>query len=326
MGLRQEVHDRLWRASERWQELRGSTTKRELKLRGIREQGDPNYHTRNLIFARETARSYEGVLKDFVAMAEREFGAQRLEDIGKREFRVFMDRAIERGLAAKTLQRMSSALVKLGCLVGHSASAIALGQRHSRKIRELATAGKIAGASRATPSSEVIHRAIAILREWDARHFARTDEPRAYHLVARVQLETACRRISATTRLTANSLRDDGRVILATKGGRVQEFVLSPELHRDLKGYLSLYTGPLADAEGYRSAYGRAVDAARGRVHGTHGLRRLSTQEHYTDRYHDALGSGMSPEDAAERAAGDSIERLGHSRDRRDHRSWYLSK
>jgi hypothetical protein len=265
------------------------------------------------------------VLREFVDFAQAR-GVERLEDIGKPEFRDFMDRAIERGLAAKTLQRYSSAIVKLGCLVGRSSSFIALGELFSRRIRAGVASGDIQGPARGTPSPDVVRRAIEILREWDVRHFERTDEPRAYHLVARLQLETACRSISATTRVTAESLLEHDRIALSAKGGRLEEFTLSPELHRRLSLYLRATGGRLADQDGYRMAYKRAIESASGRVTGTHGLRRLSVREFYRDRYRAALGEGISPRMAAERAAGDAIERLGHSRNRADHRQTYLGR
>jgi hypothetical protein len=317
--MKQGLHDRLWRAQQRWFELRAQgETKRALKLRGLRDAQDANRYTRNLIFAGATRLSYERVLKGFVEFAHREHACQRLDDIGKREFRAFMDRAIEQGLAAKTLHRYRSAISKLAALCGWTASGSALSAKYGRKIRDLVKAGALAGPTRATPSPEVARRAIEIVRGRDARHFVRTDEPRAYHLVARLQLETGCRRISATTRATAESLLPDGKIILAAKGGRLQEFAISPELHRQLSLYLGTYAGSLADAEGYRVAYARAVKAAGGRVTGTHGLRRLSTQEFYSETYHAAIAAGMSPSAAAAAAKGDAVERLGHSRHRTD--------
>jgi hypothetical protein len=325
MGMQSELHDRLWHAFARWQELRATgMTKRELKIRGLRD-GDVNRYTRPLIFSGSTLRSYKPVLKDFVEFALAR-GIERLEDIGKAEFRDFMEQAIDRGLAARTLQRMSSALVKLGCLIGRSAGFIALGERHGRRICELVAAGKIAAPTRATPSADVARRAIEFLRVWDARHRERTDEPRAYHLVARLQLETSCRSISATTRVTAESLRSYNRIALSAKGGRVTEHVLSPELHRLLSIYLGTYGGPMADQDGYRAAWKRAVEAAGGQVTGTHGLRRLSVQDFYRRQYRAAIGDGLSPAEAADRAAGDAIERLGHSRNRADHREAYLGR
>ncbi len=38
-AMKKDLHDRLWNAQQRWFALRGQgTTKRKLKLRGIREQ------------------------------------------------------------------------------------------------------------------------------------------------------------------------------------------------------------------------------------------------------------------------------------------------
>lgn len=318
-AMKQDLHDRLWRAHQRWFELRAQgETKRALKLRGLRDAQDPNRYTRNLIFAGSTRLSYERILKGVVEFAYREHGCQRLDDIGKHVWRDFMGRAIEHGLAAKTLHQYRSAIAKLAAVTGQTASGAAFSIKYGRKIRELVKAGALNSPSRATPSPDVAQRAVQILGEWDARHFARTDAPRAYHLVARLQLETGCRRISATSRVTRSSLRADGKIILVAKGGRLQEFSLSPELHRQLSLYLGTYAGPLADAEGYRAAYARAVEAAGGRVTGTHGLRRLSTQEFYSETYHAAITAGMSPSAAHAAAKGDAVQRLGHSRHRTD--------
>jgi hypothetical protein len=192
--------NRLWHAFQRWQELRATgVTKRELKLRGLREHSDVNRHIRPLIFARSTAAGYETALRGLLEIA-RQNGIERLDDIGEREWRAFMDRAVEQRLAAKTLARYASAVAKLACLTGRSSSGIAFAAKCHTRIRGLVKSGEIAGAARATPSSDVARRAIELLRVWDGRHFQRTDEPRAYHLVARLQLETSCRSISATTR------------------------------------------------------------------------------------------------------------------------------
>jgi hypothetical protein len=138
MSLNQDLHDRLWKAFQRWESMRqAGTTKHELKMRGIRESDDPNRHTRNIIFTGNTLRSYEGVLKAFVEHAKREHGAQRLEDAGKKALRSFMDRAIEKGLAVKTLHRYRSALAKYGALTGQTAAFVGICKRYGEKIREL---------------------------------------------------------------------------------------------------------------------------------------------------------------------------------------------
>lgn len=239
--MKAELHDRLWNAQQRWFAMRGDGwTKHEVKMAGVREFQDQNHFMRPILFAGRSRVTYERVLKSFLEFAHARFDVQRLDYIDTKHAKAFLDDAIARGLAAKTLQRMSSALVKAGCLIGRSASFIAMGERYARKIRELVAAGEIVGPARATPSPEVVRRAIEFLRVWDARHFERTEEPRAYHLVAQLQVETSCRSISATARVTADSLLEGHRIALSAKGGRMEGYVLSPELHRLLSVYLRI--------------------------------------------------------------------------------------
>jgi len=323
-SLRQEVHDRLRGAFDRWQALRGTTSKFELKMRGLREHQDPQYFLRPLIFTGETLRSYDAVLKDFVALAEREFGITRLEQIGKREFRAFMDRGIEQGLAAKTLHRYRSSLAKAFALVGKAASGAAQSRRYGRKISDLVQQGLISGPRRATPSLAVLCQAIAILREWDGRHRERTGRPRAYYLAARLQFETAARSVSSTARLGLGALKEGNQVELIGKGGQTILIEIPADLHRAIRDYLSQNPGVLADRDGYRTAWRRAVLAAGGRVTGTHGLRRRSAQDFYESEYHRRLATGASPSEARREARAEAIQRLGHGRDRADLARCYL--
>jgi hypothetical protein len=327
MSLNQELHDRLWRAFQRWEALRRTgVTKHELKVRGIRESGDPNQLLRNIIFTGNTLRSYEGVLKAFVEHAQLQHGARRLEDAGKKALRTFMDRAIAQGLAVKTLSRYRSALAKFGALTGQTAAFVGICERYGARIRELQKSGQLAGPMRMTPARGTVERAIQVLKDRDARHFDRTGDCRAYHLAARLQLETAARGISATERVTSNSLRDSNRIELVGKGGKRMIFTLSPELHRALSLYLAQNPEPLAPLRGYQSAYARAVRAVGGRAPGTHGIRRRSVREAYAELYAQAVAAGAPCREAADEAAGMAVELLGHSRNRRDHRSWYLGK
>lgn len=327
MNLKQDVHDRLWRAFERWHGIRQTgVSKRDLKMQGIRECGDPNRFTRAIIFTGNTLRSYEGVLKSFVEFAQQDSKAIRLEDIGKKEFRAFMDAAIAKGLAVKTLNRYRSALAKFGALTGQTQSFSALSQKYGWKVRELAKTGHLSYPSRATPSREVLNRAIEVLRAWDARHFDRTGEIRAYHLAARVQLETSARSVSVTRRLGPQCIKENCQIELVGKGGKVMSFTLSPELHKTLALYFALHPGPMAGQRGYQSSFARAICAVGGQVTGTHGIRRRSARDFYAEEYRSAVGSGVDPKKAASLAAGNAVERLGHSRNRRDHRSWYLSR
>jgi len=326
-NLKQDVHDRLWRAFQRWEGLRQTgVSKHDLKMQGIREAGDPNRCTRDLIFTGCTLRSYEGVLKDFVEFAQAQHPVTRLEDIGKKDFRAYMARALQQGLAVKTLNRYRSALAKYGALTGQTRSFVALSQKYGSRIREMAKLGQLALPARTTPGREVLDRAIAVLKAWDARHFNRRDEARVYHLAARLQLETAARSVSATERVTSASLRDGNQIELVGKGGKLQIFTISPDLHSILVRYFAQNPGPLAQQRGYQSAYARAMVAVGGQVRGTHGARRRAARDHYSANYRTAIESGLSAKTAAQKAAGDAVEALGHSRNRRDHRRWYLGR
>lgn len=324
-AMKQDLHDRLWSAQQRWIALRAQgITKRELKLRGIREAGDPNLHLRNLIFTGATKRTIEETLKSFVEFAHERFGAQRLQDIGKREYKAFIEDGIARGLAASTLEARCSHLVKFGCLTGQAHSAIALGRKLQRRIRELKEVGALRGPERLTPSAESAERAIQILRGWDERHEARTGRPRAYHLAARLQLETSARSVSATERLTRDCLKGANLIELIGKGGRPVLALIPPNLYAVVAGYLERAGGPLADRDGYRMAWRRAVQTARGKATGTHGLRRQAARGFYSEAYAKITADGISPEEARRQARGEAVERLGHSRDRADQAACYL--
>ncbi len=323
--MKKDLHDRLWNAQQRWFTLRDQgTTKRELKLRGIREAGDPNLHLRNLIFTGATKRAIEETLKSFIEFAHERFGAQRLEDIGKREFRAFIEDGIARGLAASTLEARCSHLVKFGCLTGQAQSSIALGRKLQRQIRELKEKGSLPAIERITPSQETADRAIDLLRSWDERHEARTGDPRAYHLVARLQLATSARSLSVTNRLTADRLKGGYVIEVLGKGGRAVLAPVSPDLYAAVLSYLQRTGGFLADRDGYRMAWRRAIQVARGRATGTHGLRRQAARGFYSETYAVMIARGMSPQEARKQARAEAVERLGHSRDRADQAACYL--
>ena len=130
--------------------------------------------------------------------------------------------------------------------------------------------------------------------------------------------------MSVTERMTADCLQDSNQLTAIGKGGRRETFMISPDLHRALRLFLTHRPGPLVDRRGYQSAYRRAIEAAGGRVTGTHGARRRSIRDYYSVQYREAVNSGISPAEAAEQAAGDAIQRLGHGRDRRELRRVYL--
>lgn len=322
-GMKHDLHDRLWNAQQRWFAMReDGWTKHAVKKAGISDAGDQNARMRNLLFTGATRTTYEKILKSFVEFAHAKFGAQRLEDIGVREARSFMDAAIEQRLAAKTLHTYRSALSKYGSVTGQTRSFAALSSRYGRIIRGLTHSGQVDGPDRATPSPEVMNRAIEILRAWDTH----SNDSRAYHLAARLQLETAARSFSATERMTRDCLLDGNRVCIIGKGGQRLIHMISPALHEELSRHLGAHPGPLADLRGYQAAYRRAMDKFGGKVTGTHGARRLSTQMFYSREYHRLVSAGLSPTDARREARAQAIERLGHSRGRTDQAACYLDR
>jgi hypothetical protein len=323
--MKKTLHDRLWNAQQRWFALRAEgATKHDLKLRGLRECGDPNRFTRNIIFAGSTRRSYEETLKTFVEFAHEKFGAQRLEDIGKQEFKAFIEDGVARGLAASTLEARCSHLSKLGALIGRSEQFFALARRTAGRIRELGRTAALAGPERVTPSPQIAARAIEILRSWDERHRARTGQPRAYHLAARLQIETAGRSVSVTDRLTQECLKEGNRVEIIGKGGRPVQAPVSADLYTAIAEHLGKAGEPLAARRGYQMAWRRAVQAVGGRAGGSHGLRRLSTRKFYRLRYAHRVEGGEAPGDARRTAREEAVERLGHSRNRADQAACYL--
>jgi len=324
-AMKQDLHDRLWKAQQRWFALRAEgATKRALKLGGISESGDPNLHTRNLIFAGSTRRSYEETLKSFLEFSHERFGVARLEDLGKREFRAFIEDGIARGLAASTVEARCTHLAKLGSVIGKSESYTALARRYSARVRELAMQGELQVIHRLTPSPELAMRAVEILRSWDTLHEAKSGHPRAYHLVARLQLETGGRSISVTERLTADRLKGESQIELVGKSGRLVLAEVPSDLYEAIALHLKAVGGALADRDGFRMAWRRAVRAASGRAAGTHGLRRLAAREFYRKAYRKHLAAGISTTDARREARAEAVERLGHSRDRADQAACYL--
>jgi hypothetical protein len=321
--MKDGVHDALWNAQQQWFELRDQgETKHSLKMAGLRDAKDPNHYTRGLIFTGRTRTTYERDLRDFVKFCHERFGVQHLRDVTVDHARAYLERGINQGWAAKTLHKLRSELVKLAATALHkTASFVALSKEYGRIIRGLASAKVVAGPTRQTPAPEVVARAVEILRERDAKH-----PGRAYHLVAKLQLATAARSISGTERVGLHSLQDGNRIEIVGKGGKVQTFVISAALHAKLKEHLTAHPGPLASRDGYRHAWRHAVETAGGRVGGTHGLRRLSTQEFYRERYQARLRGGETTAQARAGARKDAVERLGHGRDRVDQANGYLGE
>ena len=102
---------------------------------------------------------------------------------------------------------------------------------------------------------------------------------------------------------------------------------ISRDLYGRLEGHFRQSASPtFASVRAYQIALSRATLAVGGRATGSHAGRRTSATEHCNDRYHDYRAQGLTPEEARRRAVEDTVERLGHSRNRRDVAAAYLSR
>jgi len=127
-----------------------------------------------------------------------------------------------------------------------------------------------------------------------------------------------------TERLTKDCLKEGNQLELSGKGGRRVLVPVSAELYGTIAAYLDAAGEFDVDRRAYHSAWRRAVQAAGGRATGTHGLRRLSTQEFYRAEYAKLIAAGMPPTHARSQARAAAVERLGHGKDRMDQATCYL--
>jgi hypothetical protein len=265
--------------------------------------------------------TYERVLKGFVGFCH-DRGIERNRDISKREMRAYMEHLMDRGLSESYLDKVRSACVKFGALHGKYESFHAMSERMGEKIRDLVEDGIIAGPAHQRITPEVADRAIERLADLDAQ----AEGCRAYHLAAELQRECGLRAIEATERLSPDRLLG-GYVIALEKGGKELARPVPPTLYCELKNYFAESGATcLVSKHAYRSAFRAAVLEVGGRSTGTHTLRRLWAEEYRRGRYREHLAKGLSPEYASEAAMTETMEAIGHGRDRGELRATYLKR
>lgn len=322
--MKEELHQRLWAAQERWFAL-GETgvTKHDLKREGLRDRGDIYYASRHLLFWGKTRLDYEHVLKRFVDFCHAR-GRERNADIDKRDMRDYLESLIARGSSASYLEKVKSAIVKFMSLYGKYESAHAMSRRFGAKIRSLVKSGEVAGPQHQRVTPEVAECAMSRLRELDEAFEVATGLPRGYHLAAELQSRCGLRAFEATERLTPESLVK-GSVAVQGKGGRERGRPVPQDLFDRLRDFFSA-TGAaqLAPLRAYEAAVRRAIIAVGGQATGTHARRRLWAEAFRNERYRHYLSAGLEPDAASKRALADTLEALGHGRDRRELRSAYL--
>jgi site-specific recombinase XerD len=327
--MKDELHARLWQAQQRWFALKeAGWTKHELKMQGIRERGDMFYATRGIIFMGTTRLAYEQELKRFLDYAHTVRGRTENGQIDKKDFRAYMDARMAQGGAKSEMNKIRAAIVKFGALYGKWESFHALSKKLGEKIRELSRAGQLRGPARPHVTPQVRQAVIERLSRLDALAEARIG-PRGYALALELQKEASLRSIEATDRFTRQSLLgiegNKGRIAILGKGGRVRTALISEELYRRLEAHFCRSKGAaLAPRRAYQVALRRATLAVGGTATGSHAHRRTSAEELKNAKYKDHLKDGETPQNARKLAVEDTVEHLGHSRNRADLARAYL--
>lgn len=328
--MKDELHARLWGAQQRWFNLKGQGwTKHDLKMQGIRERGDMFHATRAIIFTGATRLAYERELKRFLDYAHTVRGKADNSQVDKKDFRAYMETRFVEGGAKAEMNKIRAAIVKFGALYGKWESFHALSKKLGERIRELSRSGQLRGPARPHISPEVRAAVIDRLRYLDRLSESRKGEPRGYAMALEMQKEGSLRSIEATERFTLQSLLglegDDGRIAILGKGGRVRTVLISKDLFSRLEAHFSQSkAGSLAPLRAYQVAVRRATLAAGGQTTGTHAHRRTSAVEVKNAKYKDHLKDGKTTKKARQLAVQDTVEHLGHSRNRKDLALAYL--
>jgi len=330
--MKNELHARLWQAQQRWFSLKDrGYTKHDLKIQGIRERGDMFYATRGIIFTGATRLAYEQELKRFLDYAHTVQGKTDNAQIDKKDFRAYMEARMAEGGAKTEMNKLRAAIVKFGALYGKWESFHALSKKLGATIRELSRAGQLRGPARPHVTPEVRTATIDRLRHLDALAEARKGDPRGYALALELQKEGSLRSIEATDRFTRQSLLglqgEKGQIAILGKGGRFRTVHISKELYRRLEDHFERSrASSLAPLRAYQVAVRRATLAVGGKATGTHAHRRASAVEMKNAKYQEHLQDGKTTKDARKLAIQDTVEHLGHSRNRNDLAVAYLSR
>jgi len=328
--MKDELHARLWGAQQRWFSLKEQgLTKHDLKMQGIRERGDMFYATRAILFTGATRLAYEQELKRFLDYAHTVLGKSENAQIDKKDFKAYMEARLAQGGAKAEMNKIRAAVVKFGALYGKWESFHALSKKIGEKIRELSRSGQLRGPSRPHVIPEVRAAVLDRLRHLDGMAEARKGEPRGYALAFELQKEGSLRSIEATERFTRERLLglegDRGRIGILGKGGRVRMALISKDLYTRLEAHFSRSkAATLSPLRAYQVAVRRATLAVGGQATGTHAHRRTSAEELKKAKYKEHLKDGKTTRKAAEMAVQDTVEHLGHSRNRKDLAKAYL--
>jgi hypothetical protein len=120
---------------------------------------------------------------------------------------------------------------------------------------------------------------------------------------------------------------DRAQIAIVGKGGRIRTALISKDLNGRLEDHFRRSKAEtLAPRRAYQVALRRATLAVGGHATGSHAHRRTSAEEHKKAKYKDHLREGETSKNARQLAVDDTVEHLGHSRNRRDLALAYLKR
>jgi integrase len=290
-------------------------SKRELKIRAIKE-GKPFYHHYGgMIFSFSTFETYKPKVKKFVHWCADRFSVEHITQIKHGMFREYINEQRSRW-KANTIKTHLAAIAKLGEGIGKAESF----HRVSKQIQSQLPADKVS-----RPTYLSLGQALQVLAIVD-----RTDH--RYGLAMCLQLETACR-VREVKLLRADDLlglvlyegKIRGVLSLRGKGNRVREVAVNPDLYDSLE--LALSEKPaLIKYNAFRAAVYRASKELGLKSGGTHKARRFNVQEFCGEVYRALRGQGLSSEEASANALEEANRKLGHSPGRKSTTLLYLGK
>jgi site-specific recombinase XerD len=288
-------------------------SKRELKIKAIKE-GKPFYHHYDgMIFSFSTFETYKPKVKRFVHWCVDRFGIEHITQIKHGMFREYIGEHLDHW-KANTIKTHLAAIAKFGEGIGKAESF----HRVSKQIQSQLPADKV---SRPTylSTGQALH-VLTIVDQINHR----------YGLAMCLQLETACRvcevdrlRTADLKGLVVNEGKVKGVVKLWGKGNRMREVTVTPDLYQELKSALN-EKRKLIDYAGFRTAVYRASMQLGLKSGGTHKARRFNIQEFAGEIYKALRGQGLSSRDASANALQEANRRLGHSPARKSTTMLYL--
>jgi hypothetical protein len=300
-------------------------------MQGLRERGDMFFATRAILFTGSTRLAYEQELKRFLTYVHDERGKNENYQIDKKDFRAYMEARMDQGGAKTELNKIRAAIVKAGALYGKFESFHAMSRKIGARIRDLSRSGLLRGPERPHVTPEVRAAVMDRLRHLDNLAEARSGQPRGYALALELQKEASLRSIEATDRFGRHSMLsldgDKGKISITGKGGRARTAEISRDLYTRLQAHFSRSkSDALAPRRAYQVALRRAVLAVGGETTGSHAQRRTSAVELKNAKYKDHVKAGKSTRKARQLAVQDTVEHLGHSRNRKDLALAYLGR